>query len=65
MKSKEVKHGKSATKTPREIIGDENVLALKRAGFVVVHLSQLLDLRTNIKSALDILPSEMPRKEKV
>jgi hypothetical protein len=65
MKSKEVKHRKSATNTPGDIIGDENVEVLKQAGFVVVRLSQLSNLRENIKSALDILSSDTPRKDKV
>jgi hypothetical protein len=56
---------KAANKTPRDIIGDENVLALKQAGFVVVRLSQLADFRANIKSALDILSGDPPRKDKV
>ena len=51
------------SKAPSEIIGHENVMALKRAGFVVVHLSQLSHLRTNIKSVLDILSSDTPRKD--
>ena len=52
-------------KTPRDIIGDENFMALKQAGFVVVHLSQLSNFRANIKSALDILSGDAPRKDKV
>jgi hypothetical protein len=66
VKSIKVKHGRKAlNKTPRDIIGDKNVMALKQAGFVVVHLSQLTNLRENIKSALDILSSDTPRKDKV
>jgi hypothetical protein len=54
-----------ANKTPRDIIGDENVVALKQAGYVVVRLSELSRLRANVKSALDILSSEAPRTERV
>ena len=51
-----VKRGrKVVTKTPRDIIGAENVTALKHAGFVVVRLSALSKLRANVKSVLDIL----------
>ncbi len=49
-------------KTARDIIGDENVAALQNAGFVVVRLSALVKLRAQVKSALDSLPSEPPRK---
>jgi hypothetical protein len=51
--------------TPREIIGDKNVMALKQAGFVVVPLSELSQLRANIDSALDILSNEPTRKDRV
>jgi hypothetical protein len=50
-------------KTARDIIGDENV-ALQNAGFVVVRLSVLVKLRAQVKSALDSLPSEPPRKNR-
>jgi hypothetical protein len=56
---------KGANKTPRDIIGDENVTALKQACFVVVRLSELSKLRANIKFVLDILSSEAPRTERV
>jgi len=60
-----VKRGsKAAVKTPRDIIGDENVAALERAGFVVVRLSALANLRALVKSALDSLPSKSPRKKR-
>jgi hypothetical protein len=36
---------KAMNKTPRDIIGDENVMALKQAGFVVVRLSELSKVR--------------------
>ena len=65
MKGVKAKHrGKANKKTPSDIIGDENVIALKQAGFVVLRLSELLQLRANVKSALDILSSEAPRKVK-
>jgi hypothetical protein len=64
VKSIKVKHRqKVVNKTPRDIIGDENVMALKQAGFVVLHLSELSQLRANVKSALDIVSSEAPRKD--
>jgi hypothetical protein len=53
---------KSAAKTPRDIIGDENVAALEHAGFVVVRQSALANLRALVKSALDSLSSE-PRPD--
>jgi len=60
-----VKRGsKAAVKTPRDIIGDENVAALERAGFIVVRLSALSKLRAMVKSALDSLPSEPSRKKR-
>jgi hypothetical protein len=49
-------------KTPRDIIGDENVAALEHAGFVVVRLPALAKLRALVKSALDSLPNEPSRK---
>jgi hypothetical protein len=49
-------------RTPSDVIGEENVLALKKAGFVVLHLSELSQLRANAKSALDILSRELRRK---
>lgn len=65
VKSNKVKHRRKAVnKTPRDIIGDENVMALKQAGFVVVRLSELSLIRANVKSALDILSSEAPRKDR-
>jgi len=64
VKSIKVKHRRRAVnKTPRDIIGAENVTALKQAGFVVVRLSELSQLRANVKSALDILSSEAPRRD--
>jgi hypothetical protein len=61
-----VKRGrKVVTKTPRGIIGAENVTALKHAGFVVVRLSALSKLRTNVKSVLDILSGKAPRNDRV
>ena len=53
------------TKTPRDIIGAENVTALKHAGFVVVRLSALSKLRANVKSVLDILSGKAPRNDRV
>jgi len=55
---------KAAAKTPRDIIGAENVAALEHAGFVVVRLSALAKLRALVKSALDSLPSKPPRKDR-
>jgi hypothetical protein len=52
-------------KTPRYIIGAENVTALKHAGFVVVRLSELSKLRANVKSVLDILSKKAPRNDRV
>jgi hypothetical protein len=61
-----VKHRrKAANKTPRDIIGAENVTALKQAGFVVVRLSELSKLRANVNSVLDILSSKTPRNDRV
>jgi hypothetical protein len=66
VKSIKMKHKqKGANKTPRQIIGAENVTALKQAGYVVVRLSELPRLRAHVKSALDILSSEAPRTERV
>lgn len=56
---------KAVNKTPRDIIGAENVTALKHAGFVVVRLSELSKLRVNVKSVLDILSRKAPRKDRV
>ncbi len=50
-------------KTPRDIIGDENVNALKQAGFVIVRLAELSALRALVKSTLDTLPSEPDRTD--
>jgi hypothetical protein len=55
---------KAANKTPRDIIGAENVTALKRAGFVILHRSELSKLRENIKTTLDILSDEAPRTDR-
>jgi hypothetical protein len=53
------KHSRKATiKTPSDIIGDKKVTALKEAGFVVLHRSELLRLRINVKSVLDMLSTE-------
>jgi hypothetical protein len=54
---------KAMNKTPRDIIGDENVMALKQAGFVVVRLSELSKVRAKVKLAFDILSREEPRKK--
>jgi len=59
-----VKRRKPADRTPPDIIGDENVAALERAGFVVVRLSALSQLRAMVKSALDSLPSKPSRKNR-
>jgi len=40
-------------------------MALKQAGFVVVRLSQMVDFRANIKSALEMLSGDPPRKEEI
>jgi hypothetical protein len=59
VKSIKAKHSRKATtKTPSDIIGNEKVLALKRAGYLVLHRSELLRFRTNVKSVLDMLSSE-------
>ena len=64
--STKVKHRrKTVNKTPRDIIGAENVTALKQAGFVVVRLSELSKLRANVKSVLDILSRKAPRNDRV
>ena len=61
-----VKHRRKAVdKTPRDIIGVENVTALKQAGFVVVRLSELSKLRINVNSVLDILSRKTPRNDRV
>ena len=52
-------------KTPRDIIGAENVMALKQAGFVVVRLSELSKLRANVNSVLNILSRKTPRNDRV
>jgi hypothetical protein len=39
---------KAGLKTPREIIGRENMAALEHAGFVVVRHSALAKLRINL-----------------
>jgi hypothetical protein len=56
---------KAANRTPREIIGAENVTALKHASFVVVRLSDLSKLRANVKSVFDILSRKGPRNKRV
>jgi hypothetical protein len=61
-----VKHRRKAVnKTPRDIIGAENVTALKQAGFVVVRLSELSKLRANVNSVLNILSRKTPRNDRV
>jgi hypothetical protein len=61
-----VKHRRKAVnKTPRDIIGAENITALKQAGFVVVRLSELSKLRANVNSVLDILSRKTPRNGRV
>ena len=54
---------KPVNKSPRDIIGVNNVKALKQAGFVVMPLSELSHLRANIKSMLDVLSNEPTRKD--
>ena len=49
-------------KTPRDIIGAENVIKLKRAGFVIVPRSELTKIRALIKLMLDSLPTKALRK---
>jgi hypothetical protein len=56
---------KAVNKTPRDIIGAENLTALKQAGFVVVRLSALSKLRANVNSVLDILSRKTPRNDRV
>jgi hypothetical protein len=64
MKSIKVKGARQpVNKSPRDIIGEERVRALKRAGFVVMPLSELSQLRAKIKSVLDILSNGTARKE--
>jgi hypothetical protein len=58
---KERKTRKTENKTPRDIIGAENIAALNQAGFVVVRVSELSKLRANIKSVFDTLSKEPPR----
>ena len=66
MTSIKVKHRRKAVnKTPRDIIGAENITALKQAGFVVVRLSELSKLRANVNSVLDILSRKTPRNGRV
>ena len=66
MTSIKVKHRRKAVnKTPRDIIGAENIRALKQAGFVVVRLSELSKLRANVNSVLDILSRKTPRNGRV
>jgi hypothetical protein len=62
--SKAKKSRKSSTKTPSDIIGAPNVLALKEAGFVIIPRPELAHLRKNLKSVLDMLSGEVPRKKK-
>jgi hypothetical protein len=61
---KEKKGRKSANKTPRDTIGAENVAALIQAGFVVVRVSELSELRASIKSVFDILSKEPIRNHR-
>ena len=66
MTSIKVKHRrKTVNKTPHDIIGAENVTALKQAGFVVVRLSELSKLRANVNSVLDILSSKTSRNDRI
>jgi hypothetical protein len=59
-----VKRGRKAVnKTQRDIVGAENITALKNAGFVVVRLSALSTLRENVKSVFDILSRKVPRND--
>ncbi len=59
MESMKVKRTrKPADTTPRDIIGDKKIAALKEAGFVIVPLSELSQLRAKIKSVLDILSND-------
>jgi hypothetical protein len=59
-----VKRGRKAVnKTQRDIVGAENITALKNAGFVVVRLSALSTLRENAKSVFDILSRKVPRND--
>ena len=65
MKGIKLKHRRKVTnKTPRDIIGAENITALKQAGFVVVRLSELSKLRAMVKSTLDNLSSATPKKDR-
>ena len=61
---KEKKGERQQTRLPRDIIGAENVAALNQAGFVVVRVSELAELRANIKSVFDILSKEPPRNHR-
>jgi hypothetical protein len=64
--SVKVKHRRKAVnKTPRDIIGAENLTTFKQAGFVVVRLSALSKLRANVNSVLDILSRKTPRNDRV
>lgn len=66
MKSIQLKRTREpANKSPRDIIGTKNVDALKRAGFVVVPLSELSDLRAKIKSMLGIISNEQSDKDRI
>jgi hypothetical protein len=57
------KHPRNAmSKTPRDIIRDNNVKALKQAGFAVVRLSELSKLRAKLKSVINMLSTETSRK---
>jgi hypothetical protein len=58
------RRAKASAKTPRDIIGRENMAALEQAGFVVVRHSALAKLRALVKSALDSLPPEPSRKNR-
>ena len=49
---------KPVKKTPRDIIGAENLTALKHAGFVVVRQSALLKLRANVRVSAQYFVAE-------
>jgi hypothetical protein len=64
MKSIKVKRFRnSVNKTARYHRNQER--HLRQAGFVVVPLSELSQLRANIKSMLDILSNDAPRNDDV
>jgi hypothetical protein len=65
MKNIKANHQRKPTnKTPRDIIGAENVAALNQAGFIVVRVSELSELRANIKSVFDTLSKKPPRNHR-